>query len=183
MPSDTKVAVYYGPLSWFQDQMEKKKRVSLLDIIYERDEANRRHTHVVQGHEAPPEKPALRPKGVVAESSDFASLNEHAITNFAGLIRSINPKQLHLHNPPAHIHWQLERSFKTEIERYEYPVVTRETLVRFRDGFAEHLVGQAAVKAPYGVAARRGDSIARWLLELVWELAAAALVHTRAADY
>ncbi len=146
MPSDTKVAVYYGPLSWFQDQMEKKKRVSLLDIIYERDEANRRHTHVVQGHEVPPEKSALRPKRVVAESSDFASLNEHAITNFAGLIRSINPKQLHLHNPPAHIHWQLERSFKTEIERYEYPVVTRETLVRFRDGFAGHLVGQADVK-------------------------------------
>lgn len=125
----------------------KRKRAGLLDIVYERDEANRRHTHVVEGREAPsPEEPAPRPKRVVAESSDYASLNEHVITNFAGLVRSINPEHLHLHNPPAHVHAQLERAFATDVKRYEYPVVTRDTLVRFRDGFAGHLVGQAAIK-------------------------------------
>ena len=83
---------------------------------------------------------------MAAESSDYASLNEHVITNFAGLVRSINPEHLHLHNPPALVHSQLERAFTTEVKRYEYPAVTRDTLVRFRDGFAGHLVGQAAVK-------------------------------------
>jgi ATP-dependent Clp protease ATP-binding subunit ClpA len=83
---------------------------------------------------------------VVAESSDYASLSEHVITNFAGMISGINPKHLHLHNPPAHVQQQLERSFSTEVQRYEYPSVTRETLIRFRDGFADHLVGQAAVR-------------------------------------
>lgn len=147
MPRDTKVVIYYGPLSWFHDQLGKKKRKGLLDIVNERDEANRRHTHVVEGQEtAPPENPAPRPKRIAAESSDFASLNEHAITNFAGLVRSINPESLFLHNPPAHIHSQLERSFATEVERYQYPAVTRDTLIRFRDGFAGHLVGQAGVK-------------------------------------
>lgn len=147
MSSDTTVIIYYGPLSWFEDQLGKKKHTGLLDIVYERDEANRRHTHVVEGQEAPPsEAPAPRPKRVAAESSDYASLNEHVITNFAGLIRSINPEHLHLHNPPAHVHAQLERAFTTELKRYEYPAVTRDTLVRFRDGFAGHLVGQAAVK-------------------------------------
>ena len=147
MSGDTTVTIYYGPLSWFEDQLGEKKRTGLLDIVYERDEANRRHTHVVEGQGAPPsEEPALRPKRVAAESSDYASLNEHVITNFAGLVRSINPKDLHLHNPPVRVHSQLERAFTTEVKRYEYPTVTRDTLVRFRDGFAGHLVGQAAVK-------------------------------------
>lgn len=147
MPRDTTVTIYYGPLSWFKDQFEeKKKRTGLLDIVYEREKANRRHTHVVEGKEALSEEPEPRPKHVAAESSDYASLNEHVITNFAGLVRSINPKHLHLHNPPARVHSQLEQAFTTNVKRYEYPAVTRETLVRFRDGFAEHLVGQAAVK-------------------------------------
>lgn len=146
MPSDTKVTIYYGPLAWLEAQIGKQARESLLDIAYERDEANRRHTHVVEGQEvAAPETPP-RPRRVVAESSDYASLSEHVITNFAGLIRSINPKQLHLHNPPAHVQRQLERSFPTDVQRYVYPAVTRETLVAFRRGFENHLVGQTAVR-------------------------------------
>ncbi|GAB41387.1 AAA family ATPase [Gordonia sputi] len=147
MPGDVTVTIYYGPLSWFEDQLTKKECTSLLDIVYERDEASRRHTHVVEGREVSPlEERAPRPKHVAAESNDYASLNEHVITNFAGLVRSINPECLHLHNPPAHIHAQLERTFATDVKRYGYPVVTRDTLIRFRDGFAGHLVGQAAVK-------------------------------------
>lgn len=146
MPSDTKVTIYYGPLAWFQKQLGKKERESLLEIAYERDEALRRHTHVVEGQEAPSPEALPRPQRVVAESSDYASLGEHVITNFAGLIRSINPKHLHLHNPPAHVQQQLERSFATTVLRYTYPAVTRETLIRFRDGFANHLVGQTAVR-------------------------------------
>lgn len=147
MSGDTTVSIYYGPLSWFKEQLRKKRCAGLLDIVYERDEANRRYTHVVEGREvSTPDEPAPRPKRVVAESSDYASLNEHVITNFAGLVRSISPEHLHLHNPPSHVHEQLERAFATDVKRYEYPVVTRDTLVRFRDGFAGHLVGQAAVK-------------------------------------
>jgi len=146
MPGDIKVTIYYGPLTWFQEQLGTPERESLLDIAYERDEANRRHTHVVVGQEEPAPDVPRRPKRVVAESSDYASLSEHVITNFAGLVRGINPKQLHLHNPPAHVQQQLARSFTTDVQRYTYPAVTRETLIGFRDGFANHLVGQVAVR-------------------------------------
>lgn len=147
MPGDTTVTIYYGPLSWFKERLRNTKHSGLLDIVYERDEANRRHTHVVEGQQSSaPDAPARRPKRVVAESSDYASLNEHVITNFAGLIGSINPKHLLLHNPPAHIHAQLARALLTRVERYDYPAVTHDTLVQFRDGFSSHLVGQAAVK-------------------------------------
>lgn len=59
MSGDTTVTIYYGPLSWFKDQLGEKERTGLLDIVYERDEASRRHTHVVEGQGAPPsEEPA-----------------------------------------------------------------------------------------------------------------------------
>lgn len=147
MSGDTTITIYYGPLSWFEDQLGKKEHTDLLDIVYERDEANRRYTHIIEGLEVPPsEEPAPRPKRVTVESSDYASLNEHVITNFVGFVRSINPEHLHLHNPPVGVHSQLERAFPTEVKRYAYPTVMWDILVCFRDGFAGHLVGQAAVK-------------------------------------
>lgn len=146
MPADTKVSIYYGPLSWVKKELGKRKRVGLLEIVYERDEANRHFTHFIPGQELPEEQEVKRPGHVVAESGDYASLNEHVITNFAGLIRSINPKHLHLHNPPALVQTQLERIFDVEAKRYEYPVVTRDALAKIHEGFADHLVGQATVK-------------------------------------
>ncbi|TWP33605.1 AAA family ATPase [Leekyejoonella antrihumi] len=147
MSDDTKVTIYYGPLSWFEEQLGDDEHEYLLDIVNEHDEAMRQFVHVVPGQESDIEpEPAQRPERVVAESSDYASMQEHAIMNFVGLIRSINPKHLLLHNPPAHIHSQLEREFGTGVERYSYPAVTRDTLIKFRDGFAKHLVGQERVK-------------------------------------
>lgn len=148
MSSETEVTVYYGPVSWFKEELalETKNLQSLLEIVYERDEALRQ-LKIVQpdyhdGVSNDGKTQQERPQHVMAESSDYASLNEHVISNFAGLVRSINPERLHLQNPPAHVQAQLERSFSTNIKRYNYPAVTRQTLVSFRDGFADHLVGQ-----------------------------------------
>lgn len=147
MGSDTKVTVYYGPLAWFEKQLGKGSRRYLLDAVNERDEARRRIRHTVDGQERTEEEPpAPRPDRLIAMSSDYASVHEHAITNFVGLVREINPKQLLLHNPPELIHTQLDRVFKTKVESFTYPVVTRDTLIKFRDGFADHLVGQKKVR-------------------------------------
>ncbi|ATQ27325.1 ATP-dependent Clp protease ATP-binding subunit [Rhodococcus ruber] len=146
MSADTTVTIYYGPLTWFEEQLGEEEYEGLLDIVYERDEANRRYTHVVEGQTPAEEEPPERPGHVVAESSDYASLNEHVITNFAGLVRSINPEHLHLHNPPMQVHAQLNRSYSTDVKQYDYPAVTRDVLIQFRDGFGDHLVGQADVK-------------------------------------
>ncbi|MBQ0994825.1 ATP-dependent Clp protease ATP-binding subunit [Micromonospora sp. H61] len=147
MPSDTKVTVYYGPLSWFDEQVEDLPCDSLMEIVYARDEVNRQLKVIVPGQQENEPEERERSGHVVAESGDYASLNEHAITNFAGFIRSIDPECLHLHNPPAHVHAQMERTAKAiDVKRYEYPMVTRDTLIRFRNGFGSHLVGQAAVK-------------------------------------
>ncbi|WP_019749110.1 AAA family ATPase [Rhodococcus erythropolis] len=147
LASDTSVTIYYGPLSWFEEELGDQDCDYLLDIVGERDEARRRIHHVVDGREqGEPEEPFLPPERLVAVSSDYASVQEHAITNFTGLIRDIDPGHLLLHNPPAHIHAQLDRVFTTKVERFSYPTVSRDTLVKFRDGFAAHLVGQNSVR-------------------------------------
>lgn len=150
MKGDVQVTIYYGPLSWFRAQLpRRKKHRSLLEIVIERDEASRLHRHRMDGQEIHEPEVVKRPKHVVAESSDYASLNEHAITNFAGQIRAINPVNLYLHNPPAAVQTQMQRVFglkKDDIRRYTYPVVTRKTLVEVHDGFSSHLIGQESVK-------------------------------------
>ncbi len=151
MSNDTKVIIYYGPLSWFEQCVGKKKTEGLLEAVFAREERLRQLTVVVpdQGGDADKAEPKRkRPKRLVAESGDYASLQEHAITNFPGLVQAHNPKELHLHNPPEHVHEHLKRIFTGtfEVVSYDYPSVTRSTLVQFRDDFAQHLIGQENVK-------------------------------------
>lgn len=77
-----KVTIYYGPLSWFRDELGDRTCEYLLDIVNKRD-AEKRH-FTVEGRSATDEEPspAERPARVVAESSDYASIQEHAIVNF-----------------------------------------------------------------------------------------------------
>lgn len=148
MAADIEVVIYYGPASWFHDQIGDRKTKNLVALTHEMDERQRqlRVTGLREADDQPVPKPR-RPKLVVAEASDFASLNEHVITNFAGFVRNLRPKQLFVNNPPARVHEQLKRAMaSTRVEHYTYPTVTAETLVEFRDGFADHLVGQNAVK-------------------------------------
>lgn len=144
--NDVEVSIFYGPLSWFNRKIGSDEVESLLEITYERDEARRQIKLIAPDQQETDEPPAPRPTLVVAESSDYATFNEHFITNFAGQIRSINPEQLWLHNPPAVVEAQLQRAFSVTVERYDYPAVTRDTLTNINDGFADHLVGQSEVK-------------------------------------
>lgn len=144
--NDTRVTFYYGPLSWFEKELGDMPRDYLLDVVNERDEARRRFHVVTPQVSDDDEDEEVDIELLVAFSSDYASVQEHAITNFVGLIRDIGPEHLLLHNPPAQIHAQLERVFNTDVKRFEYPNVTRQTLVEFNDGFAAHLVGQRSVQ-------------------------------------
>ena len=150
MTHSTRVTVWFGPLSWFQERLGDTPRESLLELVFERDEATRRLKVVVPGQDDDDPGDAADfvagPDIVVAESGDYASLNEHVITNFAGLVGAIRPSVLHLHNPPAQVHAQMKRAFGADVERYSYPHVTLDTLAAVRDDFAGHLVGQEQVR-------------------------------------
>lgn len=151
MSARTKVSIYVGPPWWFRGVVSKKQHESLMDAVFASDDARGIIHHVTaqqrdDGWE-PPTPP--RPKRLIAESGDYASLSEHAITNFPGLVQRLNPKELVLHNPPIHVQRHLERTYGAEhikVERYAYPTIKRDTLVKFRAGFEDHLVGQSHVR-------------------------------------
>lgn len=152
MPNDTRIFVYFGPLSWFEEQIgTKTKKEGLLEAVFEHEENNRQLRVIVPEREGEPKQQApkrRRRKRLVAESGDYASLQEHVITNFAGLVQVHNPQELHLHNPPAQVQEHLKRIYAATYTEslYKYPSVTRQTLVGFRDGFGGHLIGQGNVK-------------------------------------
>ncbi|MBS2937718.1 AAA family ATPase [Nocardioides sp. J2M5] len=146
--ADTEVKIYYGPPSWFHKQIGTDlKSKNLVTLVLREDARRREFRVVVPEQESEPVKKVARPKHVVAGSSDYASLNEHVITNFAQLVRSMRPKHLYLNNPPSRVHDQLERAFAdTTTAHYVYPPFTTETLRTFRDEFGNHLVGQESVR-------------------------------------
>jgi ATP-dependent Clp protease ATP-binding subunit ClpA len=145
--ADTKVTIYYGPPAWFHEQIPDDIRTKNLVTLVLRDDARRREFRVVVPENEAPTKKARRPNHVVAESSDYASLNEHVITNFAQLVRAMRPRHLYLNNPPSRVQDQVKRAFvDTTTVHYEYPPFTTSTLRRFRDEFGDYLVGQEAVR-------------------------------------
>ena len=152
------VNIYYGPLHWLNDEIDKicgtlttegMTKKNLLDAIDERDNERRRIIHTTEENTDPePLAEFSGPDLLIAESSDYASLQEHAITNFANLIRSLNPKHVILHNPPSRILTQFERSFSPIIDKYQYPKITGEALKNFDKNFSNHIIGQDHVKEP-----------------------------------
>ncbi|WP_282006978.1 AAA family ATPase [Propioniciclava sinopodophylli] len=149
MGDSTQVTLFFGPQVWFDAELGRKKRTYLIDAVNELDEFRRRitHRHVVPGQDSPEVDEELPARAIrlVAKSGDYASLQEHAVTNFVGLIQTMSPKHLWLHNPPATIQAQLERAFNVKARTYEYPVVAQATLRAFRDQFGQHVIGQERV--------------------------------------
>lgn len=142
-----KAKVYYGPPTWFEGLTNEFKAESFLDIVYERDSRAREHVIVQRG--APPveEQEAIEgPEYVVVNSGDYASLVEATISNFGGLLRSIDPKNLYLNNPPQMVRSHVERVAEVEEIRYKYGAFSPQVLRDFYGGFNDHLVGQASVK-------------------------------------
>ena len=150
MQPETKVAVYYGPASWFDEQVAEKEEEGLLEAVSALDERRKEFRLVDDrdGAERPEATERDYPERLVAKSGDYASLSEHVISNFPGLIQSLRPLEVHLHNPPEQVRIHLERTFRSsfKLRTYAYATVTSNELKSFHDGFEGHLVGQEHVK-------------------------------------
>lgn len=145
---NTNIEIYYGPLSWFRKQVQGEEYHYLLDIINELDKENRQFIHRIAGQKnSEEEKVKKQVRCVVAESMDFVSLQEHAIMNFFGLLRPVNPEKIILHNPPHHIHIYIEREFSNfNVKKYSYPVITESNLVEFYQDLPNNIIGQDKAK-------------------------------------
>ncbi|MDR0626562.1 MAG: AAA family ATPase [Bifidobacteriaceae bacterium] len=150
--ADPKVVIYYGPASGLKTALGKKSSQEfdgILEIAHEQDAQSRRVTVVSgprqDGQPEPDPAEAVKPRHsrVLAASSDYASLNEHVISNFAGFVRGIGAKKIVLHNPPAHVHRQLTRTFEdVRVESFRYPHISLDALRQIGAGFKDRIVGQ-----------------------------------------
>ncbi|OFO20185.1 hypothetical protein HMPREF3056_10350 [Corynebacterium sp. HMSC056F09] len=147
MSRSLKAKIYYGPPSWFEEQTDTIGSESFLDIVYERD-SRARELVIVQRDASPTEDqdPVERPEYVVVNSGDYASLVEATISNFGGLIRSIDPKNIYLNNPPQVVRSHVQRIAEVTEIHYEYGGFSPQLLREFYDDFNDHLVGQSSVK-------------------------------------
>lgn len=142
MTRDTVITIYYGPAPWFAKKAKMKAGESFLEAVTADDDARRR----VRLEEV--EVPEY--ERLIVESGDYASIAEHAITNFPGIVQRLRPEELLLHNPPIQIDRHLKRVFTGQsapkIVRHKYPTVTPATLRGFAEAFEDRMVGQAHVK-------------------------------------
>jgi ATP-dependent Clp protease ATP-binding subunit ClpA len=147
--NDVSVELYFGPHDWFETRVNPADDISFLDLVHD-DDDDRRQIRLVDARASAPEEleeaESIRPGTVYAFSSDYASVTEHVITNFAGYIRRLNPERLLLQNPPTQVVAQVERAFTTTRHRYEYPTITETILRTFNTGFSDAVIGQEAVK-------------------------------------
>lgn len=156
MTDEIAITTYYGPLSWYIDQLSKVEHKSLLDVVYKLDDEDREHLLIPAqpDNDGTVKRPEIeraaiqRIEHLAAESGDFANLNDHIITNFPGLVRRVNPKHLHLHNPPLHVYRSLEHSFPDTLktESFTYPPVLRNILIEFQERFSKRVIGQEEAK-------------------------------------
>ncbi|KAA6436405.1 ATP-dependent Clp protease ATP-binding subunit [Agrococcus sediminis] len=142
MSPKTAITIYYGPAPWFADEVKMQAGESFLEAVRsDEDQRNRIRTEEVQVPEY---------ERLIVESGDYASIAEHAITNFPSHVQRLHPGRLLLHNPPTQIDRHLKRVFRGKSTpttiRHEYPTVTSATLRAFEDAFEKRMVGQAHVK-------------------------------------
>ena len=163
MTRSMKAEIYYGPPSWFEERTDTIGSESFLDIVYERD--SRARELVIVQRDAPPtedQDPVEGPEHVVVNSGDYASLVEATISNFGGLIQSIDPKNIYLNNPPQGVRSHVQRIAEVTEIHYNYGGFNPRLLREFYDGFNDHLVGQGSVKnellaAMYPLASQKGN--------------------------
>lgn len=148
--SDIAVEIYFGPHAWFEKCIDLEKDLSFLDLVHD-DDADRRQLTIVDKRSDSKDEDGKDGKRkrldtVYAFSTDYASVTDHVITNFAGYVRRLNPKRLLLQNPPTPVVAQVKRVLGAKTQRYDYPTVTTEVLRAMDHGFATAVIGQDAVK-------------------------------------
>jgi len=147
MSDETLVTIYRGPRSWVLEMLDGLETENMFDLAVAREARDRDdRMRAASGASPDGDDDDLRPHHVVVESSDYASFAEHVMLNFAGLVRRVGPEHVHVHNPPTQVQEQLERSFPTTLQTYEYPRVDAAALVKLDSSFEDRIVGQGAVK-------------------------------------
>lgn len=147
-----KIIIYYGPKSGFEELLKEEdvdsetyKKFLELTKLY--DDSRRKFYHLQHDQEIPEPEP-IEIENLVAFSDEYASVLEHAIINFDGIISNFTIKNIFLHNPPQVITKKLEIIFSeiTKIIFYDYKKIDENTIRKIYFDFDDRIIGQSNVK-------------------------------------
>ena len=136
-----KILIFYGPKSEFEKLIPNEYK-NLTEIASEHDAERRELTLKSLENRKEPIKRQI--KEFVVGSDEYASVNEHVITNFCNYISNFTIENLYIHNPPTCIEKQLNKLFAdiVTIQKYDYPQFTVDNLKTFRDTYSQYIIGQ-----------------------------------------
>lgn len=144
----TTVILYYGPQIGFEECLSKngvnrEGEKTLLEFAKITDELKQQ----IYVDKTPPKREPTEVDNIISYSDEYASLNEHVILNFNGLLSEFAVKNIFLHNPPKVIAEQIKRRYPDlKIEKYKYKQLSKDDLYSIISNFDDRIIGQIKAK-------------------------------------
>lgn len=136
-----KILIFYGPKNEFEKLIPNKYN-NLTEIVSEH-EAERKE-FILKSSDQIREHKKREILEFVIGSDEYASVNEHVITNFCNFISNFAIENLYIHNPPTCIEKQLNKMFEelVVVQKFNYPQFSVDNLKNFRDTYSQNIIGQ-----------------------------------------
>lgn len=142
------IFIYYGPKSYFEEQISQISNYkNLLDIVKISDGCRDKFIEVdlEQGKISKEYKIGI--ENIIAFSDEYSLISEGGTNAFISLLSAFVFNNFYLHNPPKYIVEQLKRNFTNIIEcSYEYEKFDIQKLKEVNQLFDEKVFGQEKVK-------------------------------------
>lgn len=147
------ILIFYGPVSKFEEVVKNHQKdfLSLYEILeISRGLLNKGRESTIKLKEYY--------ESIIVRSTDFANLSEtgekiidHMLLEF---IRAFNIKYIFLQNPTKTIEKIIKlmvennlEEFNLVIQKYDYPRITKEHLLKFHQNYSKEIIGQEVAKA------------------------------------
>jgi ATP-dependent Clp protease ATP-binding subunit ClpA len=146
--AETEVVVYIGPFAWYRSETGFPKPESFYDVLLAAEAArgDTHHYHHGLGHKEEDSPTEPRITHVEMLSHDYGSLSVSAIQNFATHVKTMNPRQLSLHNPPEQVLTDVVEHLNAVVCRHDYKGPSDETLLAFNKSYNTRITGQTSAK-------------------------------------
>jgi len=148
----SKVRIYFGPKSGFtkyliDENINSEELKSFPQLIREQDESKRVFIVKDPNNQVNTKQERIHVETIVIHSEEYASVLEHVITNFLGVMSIYTFENLYLHNPPDILKKAMKQAFPDyKEEYYEYEHISKQIIMDLNYEFDNRIIGQSEVK-------------------------------------
>ena len=146
----TKVRTYFGPKKGFEKYLHNNgvdfKNIKSFPLLIN-ESSVQIHRVLNEGESTDLSHETINIETLVIKSEEYASVNEHVITNFMGVMSKYSFGNIYLHNPPDSMCQTMRQVHNDYKEKaYQYKSVTKVDICNLYTEFDEVIVGQEEAK-------------------------------------